>query len=102
MPQTQGSRCAMPEGREGEDPAQAMLAEPEEPPDPRGPEAVRSRVRWSITESGLAQREFARRLGLDETKLSKALRGTRRFSPTELAQIADIADVTVTWLLSGI
>lgn len=80
-------------------------AEPPEPsgppPDPHGPEAVGVRVRSSIAGSGLAQREFARRIGLDETKLSKSLRGTRRFSAPELVRIAEVSQVTLTWLLSG-
>lgn len=62
---------------------------------------VRSRVRSCIQESGLAQREFARRIELDETKLSKALRGTRRFSTTELFRIATVGGVTVNWLITG-
>lgn len=69
--------------------------------DPCGPEAVRVRVRSSIAGSGLAQREFARRISLDETKLSKALSGTRRFSPAELVLIADVAGVALAWLISG-
>lgn len=64
-------------------------------------DATRSRVRTSLANSGLAQREFARRIGLDETKLSKALNGTRRFAPAELVQIANTAGVTVNWLISG-
>lgn len=63
--------------------------------------ALLTRVRSSIQESGLAQREVARYIGLDETKLSKALKGTRRFRPDELTQLADAAGVTVNWLLSG-
>ncbi|ASK66158.1 TetR family transcriptional regulator [Brachybacterium avium] len=64
-------------------------------------EAVRGRVRSCIEESGLAQREFARRIELEETKLSKALKGTRRFSPAELVRIATVGGVTVNWLVSG-
>lgn len=73
------------------------------PPDPSLAEAdaVRSRVRTCIAGSGLAQREFARRIELEETKLSKALRGTRRFSPAELLRIATVGGVTVNWLVSG-
>jgi AcrR family transcriptional regulator len=48
-----------------------------------------------------AQREFAQGIGLDETKLSKALTGTRRFSPNELVRIAEHSGVTVNWLLNG-
>ena len=64
-------------------------------------EAVRARVRRCIADSGLAQREFARRIELEETKLSKALRGTRRFGPSELVRIATVGGVTVNWLVSG-
>jgi len=63
--------------------------------------ALLSRVRAAIRASGLAQRDVARHIGLDETKLSKALRGTRRFRPDELTQLASAAGVTVNWLLSG-
>ncbi|WP_245580278.1 TetR/AcrR family transcriptional regulator [Arthrobacter castelli] len=63
--------------------------------------ALLARVKLSIRNSGLAQREVARSIGLDETKLSKALKGTRRFRPDELTLLADAAGVTVNWLLSG-
>ncbi|WP_139004964.1 TetR/AcrR family transcriptional regulator [Arthrobacter crystallopoietes] len=62
---------------------------------------VTERVRKSIKNSGMAQREVAHHIGLDETKLSKALNGTRRFHPQELTDLADITGVTVNWLLSG-
>ena len=58
-------------------------------------------MRAAIRSSGFAQRDVARRIGLDETKLSKALTGTRRFRPDELTQLASAAGVTVNWLLSG-
>ena len=63
--------------------------------------ALLVRVRTAIRDSGLAQRDVARHIGIDETKLSKALRGTRRFRPDELTQLAAAAGVTVNWLLSG-
>ncbi|WP_026119587.1 TetR/AcrR family transcriptional regulator [Nocardiopsis ganjiahuensis] len=62
---------------------------------------VRGRAREAIRRSGLSQREFAGRLGLDPTKLSKSLTGTRRFTALELAGIADETGVTVHWLLNG-
>ena len=40
-------------------------------------------------------------MGLDATKLSKALNGKRRFSSLELARIAEASEVTADWLLSG-
>jgi len=62
---------------------------------------VTERVRASIRNSGMAQREIAQFMGLDETKLSKALNGARRFHPEELTSLADVTGVTVNWLLSG-
>jgi AcrR family transcriptional regulator len=62
---------------------------------------LRTRVRGLIQAMPGAQREFAQGIGLDQTKLSKALNGTRRFSPTELVRIAEYSGVTVNWLLNG-
>jgi AcrR family transcriptional regulator len=62
---------------------------------------LRARVRGLIQAMPGAQREFAAGIGLDETKLSKALTGTRRFSPAELVRIAEYSGVTVNWLLNG-
>jgi AcrR family transcriptional regulator len=61
---------------------------------------LRARVRGLIQAMPGAQREFAAGIGLDETKLSKALTGTRRFSPAELVRIAEYSGVTVNWLLN--
>lgn len=54
-----------------------------------------------IAASGASQGEFARAVGLDDSKLSKSLGGTRRFSSLDLANIADVHQVTVDWLLTG-
>lgn len=59
------------------------------------------RVRDLIRESGLTQHDFAVRIGLDDSKLSKALGGSRRFSSLDLARIADLCAVTVDWLITG-
>jgi IrrE N-terminal-like domain len=40
-------------------------------------------------------------LGIDPTKLSKSLSGTRRFTTYELAAIAECGRTTVDWLLTG-
>lgn len=64
-------------------------------------EGLRFRVRLAIQDSGLAQREVAHRLDLEETKLSKSLSGTRQFRPEELADLAAATGVTVSWLVSG-
>ncbi|QBI53372.1 TetR/AcrR family transcriptional regulator [Streptomonospora litoralis] len=71
----------------------------DEGPDPL--EGLRQRVRELILRSGRSQREFADTVRLEPSKLSKSLKGTRRFSAEELIRIADAADVTVNWLLNG-
>ena len=64
-------------------------------------EDLTRRVHEVIRGSGLSQRDFGARIGLEPTKLSKSLRGTRRFTHDELARIADSGGVTVDWLLRG-
>jgi Zn-dependent peptidase ImmA (M78 family)/transcriptional regulator with XRE-family HTH domain len=59
------------------------------------------RVRDLIVESGLTQHDFALRIGLSDSKLSKALSGSRRFSSLDLARVADLCRVTVDWLING-
>ena len=65
------------------------------------PAGLVERVRELITRSGASQGDFARIIGLDDSKLSKALGGSRRFSSLDLANIADTQKVTVDWLLTG-
>ncbi|NYH78303.1 AcrR family transcriptional regulator [Actinopolyspora biskrensis] len=62
---------------------------------------LRDRVRAVLRESPLSQRAFAEQIGLDATKLSKSLSGTRRFTPSELTRIAETGNVTVNWLING-
>ena len=62
---------------------------------------LRRRVREVVDQHPGTQREFATAVGLDPTKLSKAMTGVRRFTPPELTRIAELADVTVNWLLNG-
>ena len=59
------------------------------------------RVAGVIEDSRIKQGEFAALIGIDATKLSKSLRGVRRFTSLELAMIADRGGVTVDWLLTG-
>src|SRR6266511_5081052 len=59
------------------------------------------RVRELIAQSCLSQHEFAEQIGLDDSKLSKSLSGTRRFSSLDLARIAELCKVTVDWLITG-
>lgn len=39
---------------------------------------------------GLTQSDLARRLGIDQTKLSKSLKGTRRFTVDEMDQLREV------------
>jgi AcrR family transcriptional regulator len=64
-------------------------------------EGLRDRVRTVIREHPDSQRAFAELIGLDATKLSKSLTGTRRFTPAELTRIAEVCHVTVNWLING-
>jgi Zn-dependent peptidase ImmA (M78 family)/transcriptional regulator with XRE-family HTH domain len=62
---------------------------------------IPDRVLSLIKGSGLSRGAFAQEIGLDDSKLSKSLSGTRRFSSLDLARIADRYDVTVDWLVTG-
>lgn len=59
------------------------------------------RVRELIQASGLSKHAFALGIGLDASKLSKSLAGTRRFTSLDLARIAEARGVTVDWLITG-
>ncbi|MET7363919.1 TetR/AcrR family transcriptional regulator [Streptomyces sp. NPDC005562] len=60
---------------------------------------VSERVRKVIADAGVTQREFARRIVMDPSKLSRSLGGTRRFTAAELARVAAIGHVDAGWLL---
>ncbi|MFG3407104.1 TetR family transcriptional regulator C-terminal domain-containing protein [Streptomyces sp. NPDC048142] len=60
---------------------------------------VAARVRQVIDAAGVSAREFARRIVIDPSKLSRSLNGTRRFTAAELARIADIGGVDVGLLI---
>lgn len=59
------------------------------------------RVRYVVDNSGDTHRDFARAVGMEATKLSKSLSGTRRFRAEEVASIAERARVDLEWLLHG-
>lgn len=59
------------------------------------------RIRALISSHGLTQAAFAERLGMEQTKLSKSLNGTRRFSSLDLALISEQFQVSIDWLLTG-
>lgn len=64
-------------------------------------ETIADRARSAIQGSGLAQRDIATLIGIDETKLSKSLKGIRRFNPEELTLLATNTGVTANWLVTG-
>lgn len=70
--------------------------------DPGDRAAVAARVRDVVRSSSASQREFADRIGMDPTALSKALRGTRRLREDELAAIAKAGRVSRRYLRTGL
>lgn len=62
---------------------------------------VAERVREVIGAVGVSQREFARRIVMDPSKLSRSLSGARRFTVAELARVADTGSVDAAWLLGS-
>lgn len=62
---------------------------------------VATRVREVIARAGCSQREFARRIVMDPSKLSRSLGGSRRFTAAELARVADVGDVDAGWLIGS-
>ncbi|WP_328743124.1 TetR family transcriptional regulator C-terminal domain-containing protein [Streptomyces caniferus] len=62
---------------------------------------VTDRVRRVIARLGCSHREFARRIVMDPSKLSRSLGGTRRFTLAEIVRIADIGEVDTGWLLGA-
>ncbi|RBP61719.1 TetR family transcriptional regulator [Brevibacterium sanguinis] len=60
-----------------------------------------SRVRSAIRAAGVNNSEVARRIGIEPSKLSKSLAGTRKFRVEELSGIAALTNVTTDWLTTG-
>jgi AcrR family transcriptional regulator len=60
------------------------------------------RVRRIIDAVAETHRDFAARIDLEPTKLSKSLKGHRRFTPGELAAVAAAGGVSVDWLVHGV
>ena len=65
------------------------------------PKSLVSRVRIAIRDAGVNHSEVARRIGLDASKLSKSLAGTRKFRVEEISHIAELTGVTTDWLTTG-
>ncbi|OYC97222.1 helix-turn-helix domain-containing protein [Microbacterium sp. Yaish 1] len=64
-------------------------------------EPVIGRIRQIIEESGETQQKVAEKIGIDASKLTKSLSGTRRFTSLELALLAQLGRRTVDWVLTG-
>lgn len=71
-------------------------------PEPESlPSGIAERTRDAIRNTGLPQREIARRTGFEESKLSKSLKGTRKFTSEEIVSLATVTGVTANWLITG-
>ncbi|WP_235010418.1 TetR/AcrR family transcriptional regulator [Mycobacterium sp. 3519A] len=64
-------------------------------------ETLGDRIRLVIRSLEISQREFAERIGMDPTALSKALAGIRRLSEDEVAAIAGLGNVSRKYLMTG-
>ncbi|MFD8590447.1 ImmA/IrrE family metallo-endopeptidase [Streptomyces sp. NPDC059637] len=64
-------------------------------------DSVIGRVRRVIEAASESQAVFAGRVGLTPDKLSKSLKGVRRFTSLDLALIAEAGSTTVDWILTG-
>lgn len=62
---------------------------------------ISDRVQQRLRAAGMTQSALGAKIGLDPTKLSKSLRGTRTFSTGELAAIGEALSVDIHWLISG-
>lgn len=60
------------------------------------------RVRSVMDASQLPNAAFAAAIATTPDKLSKSLAGTRRFTTTELALVAELGHTTIEWLLDGV
>lgn len=66
-----------------------------------GRESLVDRVREAIRTAGINHSEVARNIGIEPSKLSKSLAGTRNFRVEEISQIASLTNVSTDWLTTG-
>src|SRR5690242_11578409 len=59
---------------------------------------IASRIRQAREMAGLSQGQVARMLGLHRPSISEAEAGNRNVSAEELAELAKIYDVSISWL----
>ena len=60
-----------------------------------------NRVRDAIKSAGISHSSVARNIGIEPSKLSKSLAGTRNFRVEEISGIASLTNVSTDWLTSG-
>ncbi|WP_306319620.1 MULTISPECIES: TetR/AcrR family transcriptional regulator [unclassified Streptomyces] len=84
-------------------PASASASAPAPAPEPAPAPALAlaERARQVVLAAPMSQREFADRVGMDPTALSKALRGNRRLRDPEIAAIAQVGKVSQRYLRTG-
>lgn len=63
-------------------------------------EVIASRLRLAREQAGLSQNQAAKLLGLQRPAISEIEAGRRKISADEIAQLSEIYDVDVSWLLS--
>ncbi|MFZ3565354.1 TetR family transcriptional regulator C-terminal domain-containing protein [Streptomyces sp. BH097] len=71
-------------------------------PESEGEDTLVERAREVVLCAPMSQREFADRVGMDPTALSKALRGNRRLRDVEIAAIAQVGKVSQRYLRTGV
>ncbi|GAA1558943.1 TetR family transcriptional regulator C-terminal domain-containing protein [Brevibacterium picturae] len=64
-------------------------------------ESLVGRVRDAIRTAGINHSEVARNIGIEPSKLSKSLAGTRNFRVEEISRIASLTNVSTDWLTTG-
>lgn len=62
---------------------------------------IGERIQECIARAGRTQADIASAIGLTSSQLSKSLNETRRFSAVELAELADVLNVSMYWLATG-
>lgn len=64
-------------------------------------ESLANRVREAIRTAGINHSAVARNIGIEPSKLSKSLAGTRNFRVEEISGIASLTNVSTDWLTTG-
>src|SRR5436309_2447427 len=62
---------------------------------------IASRIREARKAAGLSQGQVARMLGLQRPSVSEMEAGNRRVTADEFARLAELFDVSPSWLLGG-